>query len=137
VTNPRPTLVFLGRHSADIAVFKRVVQSTGAVAITEPARALEMMKERTLTAMVIGADLDDAAALRIIGLARRLQPMLTVVVVRDKVRAPQYRVKADATKIVDRVSLANSVREVIADSAINFAIEGATNRPPARHAIAC
>lgn len=108
-----PSVLFVGRRASDRAFFRQVVAHVGAIPVLSVRGALESLCEGALSAMVIGDDVDDASALRLISLVRQAQPTLPVIFLWSEERATGVAVRQAATTVVERRLLAAAIGGVL------------------------
>jgi len=112
-----PAVLFVGRRASDRAFFRQVVDQIGATPVETVRRAVEHLRVGALAAMVIGDDVDDGSALRLIALARRAQPTIVVMFLWSEERATGAAVRVPGAKVVERRLLGAALRGVLCHDA--------------------
>lgn len=113
----KPAVLFVGRRASDRALFRQVVDQIGAAPVESVRRAIEQLRAGILAAIIVGDDVDDRSALRLIALARRVQPTIVVLFLWSEERATGAAVRVQMTKVVERRLLGAALRGVLCHEA--------------------
>jgi hypothetical protein len=107
----RSTFLALGTNPIDQAVVRATVAELGGTVICNVRDALHLIRNAELSAVIVGTDVGDLDAIRLIGLLRAVQPRMPVICIGER----SMHVQLHTDRTVPRALLAAALCTVILD----------------------